>query len=74
MMWPDGEVKLLSDQVLDSVVVGGFQRSRWTKGDEASLAKCLEVPESCSAEVDETREMGSMIKREVLAELKGRTK
>ena len=24
MMWPDGEVKLLSDQVLDRVVVGGF--------------------------------------------------
>ena len=39
-----------------------------------SLAKCTKVPRSCSAEVDETREMGSMIKREVLTELKGHTK
>ena len=41
---------------------------------QSSLAKCTKVPGSCSAEVDETREMGSMIKREVLAELKGHTK
>ena len=44
------------------------------KGDEVSLAKCMEVPESCSAGVDEMLEMASMIKTEVLAELKGRTK
>ena len=41
---------------------------------QTSLAKCTKVPESCSAEVDEMREMVSMIKTEVLAELKGRTK
>ena len=46
-----------------------FQHSRWTKGDEASLAKCMEVPESCSAGVDEMRETASTIKTEVLAEL-----
>ena len=48
---------------------GRVQRSRWTKGDEASLAKYIEVPESCSAEVDVIREMASMIKTEVLTEL-----
>ena len=41
---------------------------------QTSLSKCTKVPESCSAEVDETREMGSMIRREVLVELKGHTK
>ena len=40
------------------------------KGDEVSLAKCMEVPESRSAGVDEMREMASTIKTEVLAELK----
>ena len=35
--------------------------------DEVSLAKCMEVPESCSAGVDEMREMASTIKTEVLA-------
>ena len=44
------------------------------EGDEVSLGKCMEVPESCSAGVDEIREMASTIKKEVLAELKGRTK
>ena len=44
------------------------------EGDEVSLVKCMEVPESCSAGVDEIREMASTIKTEVLAELKGRTK
>ena len=39
------------------------------KGDEVSLAKCMEVPESCSAGVDETCERASTIKTEVLAEL-----
>ena len=39
------------------------------KGDEVSLAKCTKVPESCSVGVDETREMASTIKTEVLAEL-----
>ena len=42
-----------------------FQRSRWAKGDEVSLVECMEVPESCSAGVDEMREMASMIKTEV---------
>ena len=37
-------------------------------------AKCMEVPESCSAGVDEIRETASTIKTEVRAELKGRTK
>ena len=32
------------------------------KGDEVSLAICMEVPESCSARVDETGEMASTIK------------
>ena len=41
---------------------------------DMELAKCTKVPESCSAEVDEMREMVSMIKTKVLAELKGRTK
>ena len=61
-------MKLLSDQVLDSVVVGGFNVLAG-QGDEASLAKYIEVPESCSAEVDVIREMASMIKTEVLTEL-----
>ena len=51
-----------------------FQHSRWAKGDEVSLAKCMEVPESCSAGVDEMRETASTIKTKVLAELKGCTK
>ena len=34
---------------------------------EVSLATCMEVPESCSAGVDEMREMASTIKTEVLA-------
>ena len=37
---------------------------------QTSLAKYMEVPESCSAEVDEMHEMVSMIKTEVLAEQK----
>ena len=51
-----------------------FQHSRWAKGDEVSLAKCMEVPESCSAGMDEMRETASTIKTEVLAELNGRAK
>ena len=90
-MWPDGEVKLLIDQVLDSVDVaetcGGhvnleprFTDTPWKMAlftqavTQTSLAKYMEVPESCSARMDETREMASMIKTEVLAEVKGRTK
>ena len=61
------------DQLDDNSLLCGrafaFQHSRWTKGDEVSLAKCMEVPESCSAGVDERREMASTIKTEVLAEL-----
>ena len=37
---------------------------------QTSLAKGTKVPESCSAEVNEMREMASTIKTEVLAELK----
>ena len=66
------------DRLVDNSLLCGrafaFQRSRWAKGDEASLAKCIEVPESCSAGVDVMREMASMIKTEVLAELKSCTK
>ena len=36
---------------------------------QTSLAKYIEVPESCSAEVDVIREMASTIKTEVLTEL-----
>ena len=36
---------------------------------QTSLANCTKVPESCSAKVDVMREMASMIKTEVLAEL-----
>ena len=46
-----------------------FQLSHWAKGDEASLVKCMEVPESCSAGVEEMREMASTIKTEVLAKV-----
>ena len=41
---------------------------------QTSLAKWTKVPESCSAGVNEMREMASTIKREVLTELKGHTK
>ena len=91
MIWPDREVKLSSDQALDSVDVAEacgehanlkprFTDPPWKMAlftqaiTQTSLAKCLNAPESCSAEVDESREMGSMIKREVLAKLKGHTK
>ena len=36
MMWPDGEVKLLSDQVLDSVVVGGHSRFNVLAGQQVT--------------------------------------
>ena len=52
--------------------VGGHSRFNilaGQKGDEVSLAKCMEVPESCSAGMDEMRERASTIKTEVLAEL-----
>ena len=56
-MWLGREVKLLSDQVLDSVDVveacGGHVN---LEPRFVSLAKCIKVPESCSAEVDEMRE------------------
>ena len=91
MMWPGGEVKLSSDQALDSVDVaeacGGhanlkprFTDAPWKMAlftqaiTQTSLAKYMEVPKSWSAGVDEMREMVSMIKTEVLAELKGRIK
>ena len=51
-----------------------FQQSRWEKVTKFSLAKCMEVQRSCSAGMDEMREMASTIKTEVLAELKGCTK
>ena len=41
---------------------------------EVSLAKCMEVPESCSAGVDKMREMASTIKTEVLSELNATSK
>ena len=46
-----------------------FQHSRWAKGDKVSLVKCMEVPESCSAGVDEMRDMASTIRTEVVTEL-----
>ena len=90
-MWPGGEVKLSSDQALDSVDVAeacgghGNLKPRFTDAPwkmalftqaitQTSLANCTKVPESCSARMDELREMASTIKTEVLAELKGRTK
>ena len=85
-LWPDGEVKLLSDQVLGSVGVaeacGGhvnlephFTDAPWKMTlftqaiAQTSLAKYIEVPESCSARVDEMREMASTIKTEVRTDL-----
>ena len=60
-------MKLLSDQVLDSVVVGGFNVLAGQKVTKF-LSRNTEVPESCSAEVV-IREMASTIKTEVLTEL-----
>ena len=60
----------LSDTV--SAGVGrafAFELSHWAKGDEASNVKCTEVPESCSAGVEEMREMASTSKTEVLAKV-----
>ena len=91
MMWPGGEVKLSSDQALDSVDVAEacgrhanlkprFTDAPWKMAlftqaiTQTSLAKYMEVPESCSARMDELREMASTIKTEVLTELKGCTK
>ena len=36
MMWPDGEAKLLSNQVLDSVVVGGHSRFNVLAGQKVT--------------------------------------
>ena len=61
--------------LLDCVVFGrvtGVACARYVLGDNtkaASLAKCMEVPESCSTGVDEMREMASEIKTEVRGEL-----
>ena len=41
---------------------------------EVFLTKCVEVPESCSAHLDEMCEMASTIKTEVLAELNATSK
>ena len=46
-----------------------FQHSRWVNGDKVSLMEFMEVPESCSAGVDEMREMASTIKTEARGEL-----
>ena len=87
-MWPGGEVMLSSDQALDSVDVAEghanlkprFTDAPWKMAlftqaiTQTSLAKYMEVPESCSARMDELREMASTIKTEVLTELKGCTK
>ena len=57
--------------------VTGVACARYVLSDSTkavSLAKCMKVPESCSAGVDEMREMASTIKTEVLTELKGRIK
>ena len=66
-----GNNRLDRKSLLDCVVFGrvtGVACARYVLGDNtkaASLAKCMEVPESCSTGVDEMREMASTIKTEV---------
>ena len=66
-------MKFLSIRLLHSVLLCGrafvFQHSRWARGTEVSLARCVEIPESCAAGVDQMRETASTIKTEVLEEL-----
>ena len=68
-----GNHRLGGKSLLNCVVFGrvtGVTGARYVLGDSTkavSLAKCMEVPESCSARMDEMREMASTIKTEVLA-------
>ena len=64
--------EVLVNTILFSVLRGRafvFQHSRWARGTEVSLARCVEIPQSCAAGVDQMRETASTIKTEVLEEL-----